>query len=104
LIKPDERTEKNYQNLPMDELEELDDAESSFERAQRLALRESKNQDEINHLILSAAEQDHPVALAQCFLEGNKTSKDEKHAVSLLQQSASRGHVAGNFHVTILTN
>jgi hypothetical protein len=91
LIDPDEQTEKRgYDKLDWNSLVKIDDAESMFERAQRLAL-EKKDPKQIKDLIVRAARKRHPVALARCFLDGIGTPIDEKRAIAILQSSADRG-------------
>lgn len=91
------------QKFSFEKLETLKDIESIFERGHRLAngFGVTKDVDRGWKLILEAAREGHPVALALCFTAGVETTRDDKRAVGLLKESAQRGHSVAQFNLGV---
>jgi hypothetical protein len=86
-----------YHELSEEQLRLKDDPEALLERGIRLwqGIGVREDADSGWEAIISSAKLGHPVALALCFRSGRGTEKNQRRAIELLRDSASRGHAAG---------
>jgi hypothetical protein len=99
-----ELEKKGYHKLSKEELFLREDAESLLQ----IGLRDAIESGDDPHIMCQyqpnrpwycfmhqSAALGHPVALAICLVRGIKITKDYDTALSLIRESASRGHAVG---------
>jgi TPR repeat protein len=93
----------DYHSFSREKLALLNDPEAVFERGFRalFGVGVAKQENEAWKQIVAAAEQGHPAAHGLCLVHGKGTPAEPSRGVSLLRESAARGHAAAQTALAI---